>query len=365
MKLLYSLLFTVLSACAFSQIGQEITHNSIRYKIISGSTLEVIANSPQYSGFIEIPEEVEHNGTSFTVTSIGEDAFKNSSITNIELPKTITQITKGAFWGCSDLYSFYIDHQNLSYRTIDGVLYSYDASLLIQCPALKENITISEYTTAIEEGAFAYCTNITSITIPNHITSIPSRAFYNCNKLQTVVFSENLQTIGEYAFYNCHALSSVSFPVSLTNIDDYAFSACSGIHTLEFKGTTPPTLGIDVFESIQNGTSIYVPESSVSVYAQDSFWSSYSVISNTFLSVSNTALNVKIYPNPFTNQIIIEHTSSCYEYIFTLYSIQGTEIIQEVTSGTHVQNLDFLPSGTYLYTISCRETSQRGVLVKN
>jgi len=51
---------------------------------------------------ISIPETLEINGTSYSVTGIGGNAFKGStSLTSITVPTTVTEISDSAFSGCS------------------------------------------------------------------------------------------------------------------------------------------------------------------------------------------------------------------------------------------------------------------------
>ena len=55
--------------------------------------------------------------------------------------------------------------------------------------------------TKIEDGAFAGCTQLTSITIPENITEIGANAFKGCTGLQSItILSETPPTIGEGAF---------------------------------------------------------------------------------------------------------------------------------------------------------------------
>lgn len=56
------------------------------------------------SGNYAIPETVTQDGVEYTVTSIGDNAFKdNTALTDITLPATITEIKSGAFAGCVNL----------------------------------------------------------------------------------------------------------------------------------------------------------------------------------------------------------------------------------------------------------------------
>lgn len=64
--------------------------------------------------------------------------------------------------------------------------------------------------TSIGDGAFCYCSSLTSITIPDSVTSI-----------------------GDYAFQYCHSLTSITIPGSVTSIGDSAFSGCSSLTSIE------------------------------------------------------------------------------------------------------------------------------------
>jgi len=65
--------------------------------------------------------------------------------------------------------------------------------------------------TSIGDGAFGYCTSLTSIKIPNSVTSIGSDAFYSCKSLTSVVIGDSVTSIGDWAFYSCTSLTSIIF----------------------------------------------------------------------------------------------------------------------------------------------------------
>ena len=54
--------------------------NNIYYNVINetSKTVEVTSGDNKYSGSITIPPSVSHNGISYSVTKIGDEAFINS-----------------------------------------------------------------------------------------------------------------------------------------------------------------------------------------------------------------------------------------------------------------------------------------------
>lgn len=71
MKTKLLLLLTVLSLNI--ALAQEFIENGIKYSITSGTTVEVIANDPVYSGDIAIPATATDATTTYNVTAIGEE----------------------------------------------------------------------------------------------------------------------------------------------------------------------------------------------------------------------------------------------------------------------------------------------------
>ena len=86
--------------------------------------------------------------------------------------------------------------------------------------------------TSIGNGAFNYCTSLTSITIPDSVTSIGNGVFSGCSALTSIIIPDSVTSIGEYAFYDCTSLTSIMIPHSVTSIERYTFSGCSDLTSI-------------------------------------------------------------------------------------------------------------------------------------
>ena len=101
-------LLTIIAAlcCTVMANAEEFTVDGINYHITSYNlhTVEVTFGDEQYSGDIVIPATVtnDDSGETFSVTSIGEYAFKGcNEITSISIPNSVTSIEQDAFENCN------------------------------------------------------------------------------------------------------------------------------------------------------------------------------------------------------------------------------------------------------------------------
>lgn len=144
---------------------------------------------------------------------IGLAAFKDvSSITEISIPNTITNIGSYAFSNATNL------------KTVTFATDSYG---------------IYPQLTGIQDYAFQGASNLTTINIPSSVISIGQYAFQNASKLASIIFPQNseLTTIGDYAFQGASILTTITIPASVTSIGTNAFAG-SSITTVVFEEST-------------------------------------------------------------------------------------------------------------------------------
>lgn len=233
-------------------------------------------NSIYVSGDIEVPEKVPYNSNTYTVISIGMDAFNccdnlisvtipntvvsiemdafygcrslksvnipNSvtsigqyafssctSLTTVTIPKSVVFINRQAFSSCDNLAAINVDSNNNVFSSIDGVLYNKNASSLKCCPGGKTSLTIPNSVTSIGAYAFDSCEKLSSVTIPNSVTSIGEGAFMWCKMLTSIILPPSVTSIGKSMFSYCENLTAVTIPNLIISIGDEAFFGCTGL----------------------------------------------------------------------------------------------------------------------------------------
>ena len=182
-----------------------------------------------------IPSSVKYNSVTYSVTSIGDNAFNGcSGLTSITIPNSVTSIGSNAFYNCSGLTSV----------TIPNSVISIGDHVFENCTGLT-SVTIGYSVTSIGSKAFSGCSGLTSVTIPNSVTSIRWKAFENCSGLTSVTIPNSVTGIGDSAFSGCTGLTSVTIPNSVISIGDYVFENCTGLTSVNVDASNPNYSSID------------------------------------------------------------------------------------------------------------------------
>ncbi len=179
-----------------------------------------------FDGLSKLTAVVIPEGVNF----IGKAAFKDSGITKITLPATLTDIEENAFQYCKQLKSVVLSNKNPA-LTLDesGVLYNKDKTELILFPAkssVKEYI-LPETVTKIWSYAFAYNSTLKSVTVNEGVTQIGEYAFHCCKGMTTLSLPQSLETIGQSAFRACTKLLSIVVGEKVKRLPTYTFAYCT------------------------------------------------------------------------------------------------------------------------------------------
>ena len=270
---------------------------------ITGATFTITVTAPsrdftfdattgtikKYNGndaVVNIPSEI--NGT--PVTTIGNAAFRDSSVTSVTIPANVTEIGSNAFAGCTNLTSvnYEGDWSNLTIQSgnpavqdaANEQLFDFEfippdntAVIVIRYNGTAADVTIpSRYkgkpVTMIDHAAF-FNSVVTSVTIPDSVTSIDDNAFGFCSQLTNISIPNSVTSIGFSAFAHCTSLKSITLPSSLSSISEALFSGCSQLTTIHIPDSVS-SIQSNAFYHCRNLETIRIPVS-VTLIETDAF----------------------------------------------------------------------------------------------
>ncbi len=282
-RLLHSLAFLL---CAlFSMAQGRFCVGMLHYEVLSetGRVVHVYDTSFPWKEAVsvDIPETVSYNGKDYTVIAIGANAFlgchllrtvriSNSvtvigdgafagcrSLSAVGIPNSVTEIGRGAFEGCHSLrtvripssvakigdraffncrslQSITVDAGNAKYKSINGVLFNREATLLMSYPLGKKQqvYKIPNGVKVIGEHAFRNNSYLREVMMSDSVTTIGLYAFSNCRSLRKVSMQNSVDSIGNYVFENCVSLQEIEIPRSVRAIGNCPFRGCTALQAI-------------------------------------------------------------------------------------------------------------------------------------
>lgn len=222
--------------------------------------------------------------TTSACTSIASDwsaESVNKTIAVVNLAQGLQEIHQGAFG----------DFWYLTGITIPEGVYYVGGGAFEGCSGLT-SVMLPNSLRTLSDRTFVGCQNLSAVTMPNALADIGGHVFADCTSLSSITIPNTVVQIGHdvgeeegddgYTFANC-ALTSVTIPASVQSIAEYSFGNLRNIQWIEFKGTTPPQHGDNVFYNIEDiiqergeNIPIYVPCSALNAYKEQ--WSEYATL---------------------------------------------------------------------------------------
>ena len=278
-----------------------------------------------------------------SVTTIGNSTFLNClGLTSIFIPNSVTSIGGAVFSGCDGLTTINVDDENKYYKSIDGVLFNFDATTLVQYPIGNSRTTyiIPNSVASIGGSAFNGCDSLISVTIPNSVTTIGDGVFSSCTGLTSVVIPNSVTFIGMWVFSQCSGLTSIAIPNSVVSIGDATFSGCTGLTSVVIPNSVT-VIGNSAFSSCSGLTSITIPNSVTSlgswVFSRCSGLTSVTVPSSV-CSISNYAFSDCVGLQEFVN--FAEEPQQITSDVFNNVQLENVQLSVPSSSVEKYKNAD-------------------------
>ena len=200
-------------------MAQSFESGGLYYDVVGEGEAEVVAlpkgSDATYEGVVCIPERVEHEGVAYAVVRIANGAFRDTNVTDVQIPNTVTEIGDSVF----------------------------DSAL-----------------------------RLANVTLPMGITSVPA-AMFEKTAIKAVAIPDGVTLVGEGAFQACESLESVFLPSTLQKIEAYGFNGCQQLREIYCLAATPPeATGWAIFLGL-SGIDLLVPEESMDEYGEATPWS--------------------------------------------------------------------------------------------
>ena len=243
-------------------VCQMCGHSFFRYKTSNNSTW----NINRYNFGVKVVSHYIVNDECVIefdapITKIPNSVFMNSTLVGeLRIPKSVTSIEDGAFYGCSGLTGDLTLPNSI--KTIGRMAFRY-------CTGFNGTLTLPNSLTTIGENAFDGCSKLTgNLTLPNSITSIGAAAFMNCSGFNgTLTLPNTITSIGRSVFLRCSGLTGdLTLPNSIKSIEDKAFSGCTGFNGTLTLPSSITTIGNSAFSACSGFTgTLTLPNSLTSI----------------------------------------------------------------------------------------------------
>ncbi len=253
---------------------------------------KIIFCSPDKEGKYIVPDTVEE---------IGGFAFYGSTLQEISIPPSVTNLEKSTFAGSSfdvirmpmSVFSKYkkiyssdvIGYKDERMKNIleDDLFYLYDIAMYPEpdLPVFSSSprriCVARENKTTLSTVDIFSCKSedLVRLEINNSMTIIPSDLFTSCLGFNILTMPDSVKSIEAYAFAGCRNLEEITISSNINNIGYKAFDGCEKLGRIISRNPEPPILAPKVFGQCPSLSTIEVPFSAINAYKSAEGWSEY------------------------------------------------------------------------------------------
>lgn len=244
----------------FQDIPTACEYNGLYYTLDYINRSAEVAPHPNhgYSGNISIPQYISYDGTWYTVTAIGREAFKgysNDEISRVTCGNYIRTIRRDAFYNTT-LQSLTL---NEGLTTIEQYAFR-ESNMPVEIPTSVSNISTwafkgfkgthlsvrsgnATYDSREDCNAIIETANNTIVagcittTIPTTVTTIGTQAFDGVG-LTAITIPANITTL-EYGAFANNPLTSITIPATVQEMETNPFFGCNQLQNIVVEEGNP------------------------------------------------------------------------------------------------------------------------------
>ena len=306
------MLISAVNFTAFISFAETSTDGKYDYSVSGGKATFVKFNNQSDTGSFTVPSKIGN----YTVTAIEDFCFSQCSLSAITIPNSVVSIGNVAFEKCANLTSvtfgagmekfgthvfsevpklasINVSSSNKYFKSVGGVLYNSDMSVLYAYPVAKADthFTVPNSVKSVEAYAFDRALNLKTITIGTGLQTISDRAFIGAFNVESITILGAVTTIGNNAFGNIRKLTSINIPDTVSYIGKEAFQDNLSLKSI----IIPPSveyIGVDAFERLDTEESesllVYCYSNSYAVSYCEKYKLDYELIDSVLSSLAIT-----------------------------------------------------------------------------
>ena len=164
------------------------------------------------------------------INTVGKLAFNGcSNLRSVRFPSTLSSLGECVFYNCPELKSIDVDKSNSDFDSreqCNAVIRTSDDAIELGCAGTMFPKSVLQ----ISRGAFRGCAGLVSLSIPEWIEVIEDYAFSDCFRLEDIGLPENstLQ-LGQSVFDGCCSLTSFYLPAGDICFSQNPFTNCENL----------------------------------------------------------------------------------------------------------------------------------------
>ena len=264
--------------------------DGLRYEITdeSAKEVELVGAIATLTGKLDIPTTVTHNDISYTVTSVGDEAFAfDSDLTELVFPHTVEYIGDHAFHYCTELTKI------TTYATVPPYVGTQafagaDKEIPVIVPfnsinAYKAANGWSEFTnirsTFVIDNLRLQLTDATAkeVSVVGYVMLPPTGKLEIPETVDYYGESYTITYIGDDSFADCTKLTELILPKTVTGVGARAFFDNAAFKRMTIHAVVPPFMGDEAFAAADFSTPLYVPEEGYDDYLNADGWKYFDV----------------------------------------------------------------------------------------